>query len=50
MMIAITIMIMMMTIARICDAEIRDDKDSSADHIDAGKEEEEEEGEDGEEE
>ena len=39
-MIAVTIMIMMMTIARIADAEIRDDKDSSADHFDAGQEEE----------
>ena len=50
-MVAVTIIIMMMTIARIGDGKIRNDKDSSADHIDAGnKEEEEEEGEDGEEE
>ena len=47
-MVAVTIMIMMMTIARIGDADIRDDKDSSADHIDAGqKEEEGEEGKEG---
>ena len=41
-MVAVTIMIMMMTIARIGDGKIRNDKDSSADHIDAGQEEEEE--------
>ena len=40
MMVAGTIMIMMMTIARIGDGKIRNDKDSSADHIDAGQEEE----------
>ena len=32
--------IMMMTIPRIGDGKIRNDKDSSADHIDAGKKEE----------
>ena len=48
-MVAVAVIIMMMTIPRIGDGKIRNDKDSSADHIDAGKkEEEEEEGEDGE--
>ena len=47
-MVAGTIIIMMMTIPRIGDGKIRNDKDSSADHIDAGQKEGEEE--DGEEE
>ena len=42
-MVAVTIIIMMMTIPRIGDGKIRNDKDSSADHIDAWKKEEEEE-------
>ena len=49
-MVAVTIIIMIMTIARIGDGKIRNDKDSSADHIDAGEKEVKEEGEDGEEE
>ena len=43
-MVAVTIVTMMMTIPRIGDGKIRNDKGSSADHIDAGKKEEEEEG------
>ena len=37
-MVAGTIIMMMMTIPRIGDGKIRNDKDSSADHIDAGQE------------